>query len=124
MGKAKQGMRADDLLLLDDEDLEDKIGSKANSVRSPLAINKRQSSGSSTTIGARIRGRTPPALKRNMNKQAVILEQAFISKSNKQAIAVKAMVNQKFDGAFQKTRKKSKKRKKRGKRKSSGRAYD
>ena len=121
MSKVKQVKRGDDLL-----NLEGKIGDKANSVRSPrgpLDIAKRKSS-ESTRFGSRIRGRTPPALNRNTTKQSMILEQAFIPRSNKQALAMKAMLNQKFDGAFQKKKKKLKKKKRLSKRKSNSSGYD
>ena len=85
--------------MLDEENFEAPQANRAVSVRSALGVHKQQSSGS-TGLGSRMRGRTPTNLTRNINKQNAIMQQAFVSRANKQQLAVKQLVSQKFEGAF------------------------
>ena len=96
--KLAKGIQSQELLL-DEENFEAPQANRAVSVRSALGVRKQQSSGS-TGLGSRMRGRTPTNLTRNINKQNAIMQQAFVSRANKQQLAVKQLVSQKFEGAF------------------------
>ena len=60
---------------------------------------------------SRVRGMTPPQLRRGKNTQSMM--QPFMSTTNKRALEIKNKVNDKFEGAFGRVKKKKKGLKKR-----------
>ena len=83
--------------------------SAAKRSRTEANMNRMLKQTSGSTM--RLRGSTPPQLKRNNTNQP-FAAQPFMSTTNKRAFAIQAKINDKLEGAFNKPQKKRKKRKK------------